>query len=159
MTRSSRSAIAVAVLLLLLLVLLHLAGAAKDAERRALLDFKVAINVDLTRVLRTWMPSRDPCAFVRVTCAPASSAVQCLRIAGQILLMRGHERAPRRRRAGHGGAWQWCAARQPGGGGDLRGVRRGWTPWIEIERKERGDEMKKKMMTWASHVSMWRVER
>ena len=86
MTRSSRAAAAAAAALLLaalLLVLPHWAGAATDAERRALLDFKAAITADPTGALATWTPSGDPCTFVGVTCGPAASgAVQRLRIHG-----------------------------------------------------------------------------
>ena len=86
MTRSSRAAAAAAAALLLaalLLVLPHWAGAATDAERRALLDFKAAITADPAGVLATWTPSGDPCTFVGVTCGPAASgAVQRLRIHG-----------------------------------------------------------------------------
>ena len=68
MTRSSRAAAAAAAALrlaALLLVLPHWAGAATDAERRALLDFKAAITADPAGVLATWTPSGDPCTFVK----------------------------------------------------------------------------------------------
>ena len=85
MTRSSRAAAAAAAALLLaalLLVLPHWAGAATDAERRALLDFKAAITADPAGVLATWTPSGDPCTFFGVTCGPPSGPVQRLRIHG-----------------------------------------------------------------------------
>ncbi|CAL4920530.1 unnamed protein product [Urochloa decumbens] len=89
MTRSPRAAAAAsssaALLSALLLLLLHLAGAATDAERRMLLDFKAAITADPDGVLRSWTPTGDPCAdFAGVTCGGPSSSgpVQRLRIHG-----------------------------------------------------------------------------
>ncbi|KAJ1298990.1 hypothetical protein BS78_01G496800 [Paspalum vaginatum] len=81
MTRASRAAAAAA---LLLLLLLHCAGAATDAERRILLDFKAAVTADPGGVLASWTPTGDPCAFAGVTCGGPSSSgpVERLRIHG-----------------------------------------------------------------------------